>query len=133
MQLNKFRPILHLLAFIVFIYVLHKVVPQILPIAFNTTNFIYSLEELYGFFSVCSLFIMVFVIVVNIKNKDNVGMSFIIVTTLKIILSVIMVRPILHNAISDNIKLEKINFFIIFIFFLAIETTLTIRILNNKQ
>jgi hypothetical protein len=76
---------------------------------------------------------MLFVIVVSIKNKDNVGMSFIIMTTLKIILSVIIVRPILHNATSDTIKLEKINFFIIFIFFLAIETILTIRILNSKQ
>ena len=133
MQLNKFRPILYLLAFIVIIYILHKVVPQIFLITFNTTNFTYSLEELYGFFSICSLLIMLFVIVVSIKNKDNVGMSFIIMTTLKIILSVIIVRPILHNATSDTIKLEKINFFIIFIFFLAIETILTIRILNSKQ
>lgn len=130
MQLNKFRPLLHLFALIVFIYVLHKIVAHIFPIAFNT---IYSLEELYGFFSACSIFIMLLVIVVNTKNKDNVGMSFIIVTTMKIMLSVLMVRPILHNVVSDNVKLEKINFFIIFILFLAIETVLTIRILNNKQ
>jgi hypothetical protein len=130
MQLNKFKPLLHLLAFVALIYILHKTAVQIFPIA--NVNYVYSLEELYGFFSICSLFIMLLVIVVNTKNKDHVGMSFIIVTTLKIILAVIMVKPILHNATTYNLKLEKINFFIIFIFFLAIETVFTIRILNSK-
>jgi hypothetical protein len=44
----------------------------------------------------------------------------------------LLARPILKNtAISATI--EKTNFFVMFIVFLAIETVVTIRILNEKQ
>jgi hypothetical protein len=40
--------------------------------------------------------------------------------------------PILHLPGAEA-KIEKIDFFIVFALFLAIETVVTIRILNNKQ
>jgi hypothetical protein len=44
----------------------------------------------------------------------------------------IFVKPILNLNLPKT-PIEKINFFVIFIYFLAIETLVTIRILNNKQ
>ena len=131
MRFNKFRTLVYLLIVILLSYILHKAATQFFPSIFSTTNFIYSLEELYGFFSICSVAIVVLVIFVNTKNKDNVGMSFIIFTTIKILFCVLAAHPILHN--TSDLRLEKINFFMIFLLFLAIETILTIRILNNKQ
>lgn len=44
----------------------------------------------------------------------------------------LFMKPILSSQ-STFSGTEKINFFIIFILFLIIETILTIRMLNNKQ
>jgi len=55
-----------------------------------------------------------------------------LVTCVKMALSYVILHPIIHSD-TQNIKIEKIDFFIIFALFLAIETIVTIRILNNKQ
>ena len=68
---------------------------------------------------------------VSEKSFDNVGMAFLISTSIKMAISYFILRPILNSPI-DN-KIEKINFFCIFILFLAIETIITIRLLNKKQ
>jgi hypothetical protein len=47
-------------------------------------------------------------------------------------LSFMFLRPILNLDLPKT-PVEKINFFAIFIYFLVIETLITIRILNNKQ
>jgi len=39
---------------------------------------------------------------------------------------------IIHSG-NQNLKTEKINFFIIFALFLTTETIVTIRLLNNNQ
>jgi hypothetical protein len=44
----------------------------------------------------------------------------------------LILKPILKSNTAEN-TLEKMNFFVIFMLFLAIETILTIRILNEKQ
>jgi hypothetical protein len=41
-------------------------------------------------------------------------------------------HPILAISLPKT-AIEKINFFVVFIYFLAIETLATIRILNNTQ
>jgi hypothetical protein len=43
----------------------------------------------------------------------------------------IVLLPIL-NADTKSVAIEKINFFIVFALFLAIETIITIRIVNNN-
>lgn len=76
--------------------------------------------------------LMAIVLRVRSRNFDLLGMSFLIVTTLKMLTCFLLARPILKNtAISATI--EKTNFFVMFIVFLAIETVVTIRILNEKQ
>jgi hypothetical protein len=47
------------------------------------------------------------------------------------VVSFFIVRPILNSTTENTI--EKANFFFIFILFLAIETLITIRLLNKKQ
>ena len=63
---------------------------------------------------------------------DNVGMSFLLATSIKMILCFIILRPLLKVSNEIN-ALDKKNFFVTFILFLIIETMLTIRILGKKQ
>lgn len=111
-------------------YLIHRVIFYALEI--NDTPFYYSIETLYLLFLVLS--IMVFVVLLKVKERsfDNVGMSFLLSTSVKMIVCYVILKPILQVTNEEN-TLEKINFFMMFIIFLAIETILTIRILNEKQ
>jgi hypothetical protein len=96
------------------------------------SSFVYSIELLYAFFFIFTVIILFVLIKINQKNINNVGFSFMFLTSLKMAIAYFFLRPIL-NSQSIYAGSEKINFFIIFILFLIIETVVTIRILNNKQ
>jgi hypothetical protein len=74
------------------------------------------------------------VVLLKVKERsfDNVGMSFLLTTSIKMIVCYLILKPILQVTFQNN-AVEKKNFFMMFILFLAIETILTIRILNEKQ
>ncbi|MEL1246000.1 hypothetical protein AAEO56_17130 [Flavobacterium sp. DGU11] len=91
----------------------------------------YNLATLYCFFWLCAAIIVFAVYICHTKSKDNTGYIFVGATLLQMGLCYLMLRPIL--AMGDAARFEKINFFIVFLLFLAIETLLTIRLLNNKQ
>ena len=76
--------------------------------------------------------LMAIVFRVRSRNFDLLGMSFLIVTTLKMLICFLFTRPILKST-AFSASIEKTNFFVMFIVFLAIETVVTIRILNEKQ
>lgn len=130
MNLKKYKPLLPLLVLAVLAYGTHRVVFYVLHI--NDTTFYYSIETLYLLF--LTLSIMVFVVLLKVKERsfDNVGMSFLLSTSIKMIVCYLILKPILQVSIQNN-AIEKKNFFMMFILFLAIETILTIRILNEKQ
>jgi hypothetical protein len=65
------------------------------------------------------------------KSFDNVGMSFLLGTSIKMVFCYLILKPILHIVTYNN-TIEKVNFFGMFIL-LLIETVLTIRILKEKQ
>ncbi len=92
----------------------------------------YSIETIFGFFLFCSMAILFLLIRVKKKNINNVGQTFLLVTSIKMALSYLLVRPILQST-AENFVIEKFNFLIVFAVFLTIETVVTIRILNNKQ
>jgi glucan phosphoethanolaminetransferase (alkaline phosphatase superfamily) len=98
----------------------------------DEATFYYSIETLYLLF--LGLSIIVFVVLLKVKERsfDNVGMSFLLTTSIKMIVCYLILKPILQVTFQNN-AVEKKNFFMMFILFLAIETILTIRILNEKQ
>ena len=111
-------------------YVIHKLIFYVFKI--NQEFFYYSLEKLYGIFFVLSFIIISILLKIRERNFDQVGMSFLLLTSIKMIFYYLLLRPILNNTQFD-ITIEKNNFFVLFILFLTIETVVTISILSKKQ
>lgn len=132
MYLKKSRPILEIIAISFLVYVIHKLLFFLNKDNPKFQNFHFPIELIYGFFFICSLIIILILLKVKEKNIDNVGYTFLLVTSIKMAISYAVLYPIMQSK-NLNVGVEKINFFIIFAFFLAIETIVTIRILNNKQ
>ena len=65
------------------------------------------------------LLIIVSLLIVFKKAPDFVGMAFLVATNISLVLSYIIVRPILAKT-TENVKLEKVNYFVIFIMFLRV-------------
>ena len=130
MNLKQLFPFLTLLGSSFLLYVIHKMVFYGFNI--NEETFHYSLETLYLFFF--SLSVIIFKVLLTIKKRsfDNVGMSFLLVTSIKMVFCYLILRPLLQVPKTSN-PTEKINFFILFIVFLTIETLFTIRLVNEKQ
>ena len=132
MNLKKYQPILEILLFSGLVYIAHKLVFFLNNNNPKFQNFYFPIETIYGFFFICSVIILFTLIKVKTKNIDNVGYTFLLVTCVKMALSFALLSPILHSG-NPNVRIEKVNFFIIFALFLTIETIVTVRILNNKQ
>lgn len=132
MNLKKHQPLFEISLIAVVAYLMHKVFFYFNASNPNFQNFYTSIEIIYAFFFVCSLVILWILIKVKDKNNEQIGYAFLFLTCLKMGISYAVLEPILHSG-NANIKIEKINFFIIFALFLATETIVTIRILNNKQ
>jgi len=130
MNLNKLYPFVSLLGISFFLYLIHKMVFNALNI--DQTQFHYSLENLYLFFLILSAIIFQVLIIIKKKSFDNVGMSFLVVTSIKMIFCYLALRPLLQTT-SPNNPVERINFFILFIVFLIIETLFTICLVNKKK
>lgn len=132
MNLKKYQPILEVFLLSVIVYLVHKLFFFLNENNPKFDNFHFPIEVVYGFFFVCSVVILLILIKVKGKNIDNVGYTFLLVTFVKMALSYAVLSPILDSG-NPNVKIEKLNFFIIFALFLTIETIVTARILNNKQ
>lgn len=117
-----------IIPFVFLAYLLHKTIFEYSGISDKT--FVFSLEILYIFFTIFSIIITNIVVFVKNTEINNVGMSFMVATTIKIGACYLMLRPILQNTTEKNTT-EKINFLCIFLLFLAIETVFTIYILNK--
>jgi hypothetical protein len=132
MNLKKYQPILEVLLLSIVVYLVHKLLFFLNENNPKFQNFHFPIEVIYGFFFSCSVLILLILIKVKEKNIDNVGYTFLLVTCIKMAVSYTVLSPILHSG-NLNVGVEKVNFFIIFALFLAIETIVTARILNNKQ
>ncbi len=132
MNLAKFKSILTLLIFGVIGFIVHKILFYFLVPKVYETEFIYSIELLYLFFFFFSSVLILALDKVKEKSINSVGYTFLLLTTLKMGLAFVFLKPILAGNLPKT-PTEKMSFFIIFIYFLAIETYVTIRILNNKQ
>lgn len=130
MNLKNYKPLLSVISLAGFIYLLHKIVFHFFKI--TDSGFLYSIETLYIIFLGLSIIVVTVLLKVKERSFDNVGMSFLLSTSIKMIFCYLLLKPILE-ASNVNKGIEKKNFFIMFILFLAIETVITIRILNEKQ
>lgn len=113
------------------VFLVHLLVFQIPSLTTVATQFFYSIPFLYILYFVFSVIILIALFKVSENNFDNVGMTFLISTSIKMVICYFILRPIL-NSVNEN-TIEKVNFFTIFILFLAIETVITIRLLNKNQ
>ncbi|WP_348824622.1 DUF6168 family protein [Flavobacterium aestuarii] len=130
MSFKKLSPYLTLLSIAVLLLLIHKTVFYAFKI--NQEHFHYSLETLYLFFFLFSAIILKILLTVKEKSFDNVGMSFLVATSIKMVFCYLILRPLLQLP-NDSDPSERINFFILFIVFLTIETLFTIRLVNEKQ
>jgi uncharacterized membrane protein len=132
MNNTKYRPIIEVVAISFLVYLAHKLIFLLNENNPKFQGFHYCIETIYEFFFVCSVVIIFILIKVKEKNIDNVGYTFLLVTCIKMALSYALLYPILQSG-TPILRIEKINFFIVFALFLTIETVVTIRILNSKQ
>jgi H+/Cl- antiporter ClcA len=98
------------------------------PFSSLAQRYYWSVESLFFIFGILSLAILTFLVGVKHKNFDQVGMTFLVVTTIKMALAFAFGKEIIYGFSSAQ---EKINFYSIFAFFLVVETVLTIQLLNN--
>jgi hypothetical protein len=130
MNLKNLSPFLALLGIVFLLYGIHKMIFYGFNI--NQEAFHYPLETLYLFFLIFSAIIFKVLLIIKVRSFDNVGMSFLWATSLKMFFCYLILRPILQIPKGSN-PTERINFFILFIVFLIIETLFTIRLVNEKQ
>lgn len=112
-------------------FILNFLVYQIPDLKSELSNFVYPLPVTYLLFLVLSIIILAVLVIVAKNNKAQIGYAFLFLTSAKMAVSYVFVRPIIEQA--NKTSTEKFNFFAIFILFLAIEAYYTARLLNNKQ
>lgn len=88
------------------------------------------LPFIFLFFGSMSLVLFAIIDAIFIKNKEVVGMSFMLITTIKTI-AVGVIGKI--YILSQNITFEKWNYFILFILYLLFETIVIGRRLNKTS
>ena len=132
MNIKQYQPILSVAVISSIALLIHKTLFYLfLPKNFES-DFVYTLPKLYGFFFLLSAVILLILIKVSHASMTNVGLTFILLTTFKMGIAFIFLKPILKTNLPHT-GLEKTNFLIVFLLFLTIETVFTIRLINNKQ
>ena len=129
MNKEEFKTLLLAFLLSAIAYVCNKCFFLIADFKTSYSSFHYSLEALYGIFFFFTIVILTILLLVKKRSLDYVGMSFLLITSVKMGIAFFIARPIIVG-VNRNL-VEKINFFVIFIIFLAIETIITIRLLNQ--
>ena len=132
MNLKQYQPILSLFLFSIITLVIHKCFMYVIGLDQLESQFVYALPRLYAFFFLLATVILFILIKVNQVSSTHVGLTFILLTTFKMGVAYLFLKPILHANLPHS-GFEKVNFLIVFLLFLATETLLTIRLINNKQ
>ncbi|MCG2610340.1 DUF6168 family protein [Flavobacterium sp. SM15] len=94
--------------------------------------FHYSIFELYLFFISTSVLVLGILIKMKDKHRDQLGYVFLLVSSIKLALCYLVLLPVLEKD-GAGADWEKINFFMIFVLFLAIEVVFTSKLLNDTK
>ncbi len=132
MNLKQYQPIFLVTVISLVALAVHKLIFTFLFPSNLESQFVHSLPVLYGFFFLLSASILFILIKVSQVSMTNVGLTFILLTTFKMGIAYVFLKPVL-KANLPHTGLEKTNFLLVFLLFLTIETLITIRIINNKQ
>ena len=130
-MIKNFKFLKTLLSIAVPAFVIHFLIFQIPFLNEKQSTFYYSIPILYLLYFIFSKVTLFILNVIAQKSFENVGFTFLLLTSLQIGLSYLIIKPILDSP-GDN-SVEKWNFFVIMFLFLAIEAFITIRILNKKH
>jgi len=132
MNLKKYNSLFIVIIAAIAGLIVHKTISYFIIQKEYEDSFVYSIPLLYAIFTILSLVIVFSLAKVKETAENSVGYAFLAFTTLKMVIAYVFLRPIIQIHLPKT-PTEKMNFFIVFIYFLVIETYLTIRILNNKQ
>ncbi|WP_284650965.1 hypothetical protein [Flavobacterium terrisoli] len=132
MNLDKFKHLFTLLSLGIIGFIVHKALFYFFVPKVYEEGFIYSIPLLYLFFFFFSAQMILILEKIKQTNINSVGYAFLFITTMKMVIAYLFLKPILAANLPKT-PTEKMSFFIIFIYFLTIETFVIIRILNNKQ
>lgn len=94
---------------------------------FNETNFLVS----YISQAVLTVLILLALLQINKKAKEQLGYAFLGLTSAKVILSYVIAKQFLFQG-EVTAKEIKINFFVAFLIFLCLDAYFVIRLLNKK-
>lgn len=128
---KQYLPVFYLMVAAVAAFLLHSGYFYVSGFGETAATFYYALSQVYGFFFLCSAAIVFILIGISRKNVDNTGYAFLFLTIAKMGAAYAFLYPAIQHR-GENLAAEKINFFVVFAYFLAIETVLTIRILNKR-
>ena len=132
MNIKQYKPIFLASIIAVIALLIHKTIFLLFAPNHFELEFIYSLPELYCLFFLLSALILLILIKISQISTTNVGFIFLFLTTFKMGVAYIFLKPILKPHLA-NASFEKINFLLIFLLFLTIETWTTIQIINTKK
>ncbi len=130
--INKNKPLMFLIVAIFCCYFVHKIIFWFCNIDLNLKVFNCSLENLYIYFGIFSIIMILILSIIKQKNIDIVGNTSMLLTTIKMLVCGIIVKTYLNQNSFKNTS-EKWNFLTIFIIFLVLETVITIYLLNKKE
>ncbi|HKX86949.1 MAG TPA: hypothetical protein VJL37_09760 [Flavobacterium sp.] len=128
MSLSENKAIVQIISIGLAVYAVQKILFGILDI--DTTTFRLSLEIIHGIMLVLSLIIMTILNVVFSKNKDVVGMTFLLITSIKVGLIYFIGS---YFILDSGNPIEKWNFYGLFVMYLCLETIFTARRLNRTN
>jgi hypothetical protein len=131
MKLQILKTVILTLSIAVVLFFGNKLILQTESFSQNFELFSHSLETIYTVLCIFSVIILVILLIVNSRNKDVVGLTYLLITSIKAGIIFFIFSDIISSSNKNTV--ERINFFIVFILFLAIETLITIRLLNKKQ
>lgn len=132
-KITALKPLIELVIGLFLVLVLHfYIFNYFFSINNQSSHFVFSLSKIYTFFAINSFAIILILILIKKKSIDYVGYVFMLLTCIKMGITFYFAQPILALKESNN-SIEYKNFLILFLIFLAVETTISIRILNKKQ
>lgn len=110
------------------VYTVQKILFKILNV--DTASFQINLEIIHAIMLAFSLIIMIILNVVFKKNKDVVGMTFLLITSIKVCLIYVIGS---YFILDSGNAIEKWNFYGLFVLYLGLETFFTAQRLNRTS